>query len=165
MRGFAWILVLALVAAVLVSIGRPAPEMTASADRPVALPGASDGWNRITVPADPRGHFLVDAEVNGTSVMFLVDSGASSVVLSPEDARRVGLPPDRLRYTERFHTANGTVRAAPVELREIRIGQMAQRSVPASVNEVPIGVSLLGMSFLSRLERWAVEDGKLALYW
>ena len=87
------------------------------------------------------------------------------MVLSPEDARRIGLTPDRLRFTERYRTANGTVRAAPVELREIRIGQLAQRYVPASVNEAPIGISLLGMSFLGRLESWAVEGGRLALYW
>ena len=57
------------------------------------------------------------------------------------------------------------MRAASVELCEIRIGQLAQRYVPASVNEAPMGVSLLGMTFLSRLESWSVEDGRLALYW
>lgn len=163
MRSFIWLAVtfavVAWVAATRLPSGTAVPEPPAQqADR-------GGGWNRITVPADPRGHFLLTAEVNGTPVTFLVDSGASTVVLSPEDARRIGMPPARLRFTERFNTANGTVRAAPVELREIRIGQLAQRSVPASVNEAPMGVSLLGMTFLNRLESWSVEGGRLALYW
>ena len=162
MRSFVWIAVACLVAAVLVAGRQPSVEPAAVARTERA---AGDGWNRLTIPADPRGHFLVDAEVNGTKVTFLVDTGASSVVLSPADARRAGLAPERLRFTERFNTANGTVRAAPVELREIRIGQLAQRYVPASVNEAPMGISLLGMTFLGRLESWSVEGGRLALYW
>lgn len=165
MRSFAWI-ALIVAAAALFAAGRspsapPMQETSSSAERH----SGRDGWNRLTIPADMRGHFLVDAEVNGTAVTFLVDTGASSVVLSPQDARRIGLEPERLRFTERFGTANGTVRAAPVELREIRIGQLAQRYVPASVNEAPMGISLLGMTFLSRLESWSVEKGRLALYW
>lgn len=162
LRSFVWIALACLVAAIVVAGRQPDVEPVA-AGRSVAA--AQDGWNRLTIPADPRGHFLVDAEVNGTTITFLVDTGASSVVLSPQDARRVGLGPERLRFTERFGTANGTVRAAPVELREIRIGQLAQRYVPASVNEAPMGISLLGMTFLSRLESWSVEGGRLALYW
>jgi aspartyl protease family protein len=162
LRSFVWIAVACLIATVLVAGRQPGVEPAAVAH---AVPASSDGWNRMVIPADPRGHFLVEAEVNGTAVTFLVDTGASSVVLSPDDARRAGLTPERLRFTERYRTANGTVRAAPVELREIRIGQLAQRYVPASVNEAPMGISLLGMTFLSRLESWSVEGGRLALYW
>lgn len=162
LRSFVWIALACLAAAIMVA-GRPPGIEPMAAVR--SGPATNDGWNRLVIPADPRGHFLVDAEVNGTTITFLVDTGASSVVLSPQDARRVGLGPERLRFTERFGTANGTVRAAPVELREIRIGQLAQRYVPASVNEAPMGVSLLGMSFLGRLESWSVESGRLALYW
>ncbi len=165
MRNLAWIAVLVPVAVGLLSGHLPDPRRDAGPAKTSGGAETADGWNRISIPADARGHFLVEAEVNGTPVTFLVDSGASSVVLSPEDARRIGLTPDRLRFTERYRTANGTVRAAPVELREIRIGQLAQRYVPASVNEAPIGISLLGMSFLGRLESWAVEGGRLALYW
>lgn len=165
MRNLAWIAVLLLVAVGLLSGHLPDPDRNAGPAKTGRRAEAADGWNRISIPADARGHFLVEAEVNGTPVTFLVDSGASSVVLSPEDARRIGLAPERLRFTERYRTANGMVRAAPVELREIRIGQLAQRYVPASVNEAPIGISLLGMSFLGRLESWSVEGGRLALYW
>jgi aspartyl protease family protein len=163
LRSLVWVAVAVAAAAGLLTAQPPT-----GGTPPQRAPGAAagrDGWNRITVPADDRGHFLVTAEVNGTAITFLVDSGASTVVLSPDDARRIGLSAARLRFTERFRTANGTVRAAPVELREIRIGQLTQRYVPASVNEAPMGVSLLGMTFLSRLESWSVEGGRLALYW
>jgi len=134
----------------------PGPE-------PSAAPAAS--WNRITVPSGPGGHFFVEARVDGEPIRFLVDSGASAVVLDPADARRIGLGPERLRFSERFRTANGLVRVAPVVLRELRIGQLAMWHVPAVVNEAPIGVSLLGASFLARLAAWRVEGGRLHLEW
>jgi aspartyl protease family protein len=134
------------------------------------LPTASravtrDGWNRIDVRAGPGGHFLLEAQVDGVPVTFLVDSGASGIVLSPEDGARLGHTPGRLRYTQRFHTANGIVLAAPVKLRELRIGQLAMSYLDASINEAPIGVSLLGMSFLNRLEAWEARGDRLLLYW
>ena len=96
---------------------------------------------------------------------FLLDSGASGVVLAPQDARRLGLAAGRLAYSERLRTANGEVRAAPVTLREVRVGPMVQRWLPASVTEAPLPVSLLGMSFLQRLETWQVRKGSCSLYW
>ena len=126
---------------------------------------AGVGWNEVVVDADWSGHFLLDAAVNGTPVRFLVDTGASAVVLSPDDARRVGLDPRRLDFSQRFHTANGVVRAAPVTLREVRLGQFPVYDVPASVNEAPLGVSLLGMTFLKRLRGYEVRNDRLVLRW
>lgn len=117
------------------------------------------------VEAGPGGHYLIEAAVNGAPVDFLVDTGASDIVLTMEDAERLGLQPATLRFTQRFATANGEVRGAPVVLREIRIGQFSLFDVPASVNEAPLRVSLLGMSFLERLNGYAVEDGRLILRW
>jgi clan AA aspartic protease (TIGR02281 family) len=111
------------------------------------------------------GHFLVEAVVNGAPVIFLVDTGASNVVLTMEDAERLGFRPESLRFTERFASANGEVRAAPVVLRELRIGQFSVFDMPASVNEAPLRVSLLGMSFLRRLQGYSVDDGRLILRW
>jgi clan AA aspartic protease (TIGR02281 family) len=111
------------------------------------------------------GHFVVEAVVNGAPVTFLVDTGASNVVLTMEDAERLGFRPESLRFTERFASANGEVRAAPVVLRELRIGQFSVFDMPASVNEAPLRVSLLGMSFLRRLHGYGVEDGRLILRW
>lgn len=117
------------------------------------------------IQAGAGGHFVVEAVVNGAPVTFLVDTGASHVVLTMEDAERVGFRPESLRFTERFASANGEVRAAPVVLRELRVGQFSVFDMPASVNEAPLRVSLLGMSFLRRLHGYGVEDGRLILRW
>jgi aspartyl protease family protein len=98
-------------------------------------------------------------------VDFLVDTGASHVVLSLEDARRLGFTPDHLRFTQKFQSANGTVRAAPVALRELRIGQLRLFDLEASVNGGPLPISLLGMSFLQRLSSYEVARGRLILRW
>lgn len=121
--------------------------------------------NQLVVPQASNGHYMVIAEVDGTDVRFLVDTGASSVVLTTKDAERIGLYPEDLEYTQVYQTANGTTRAAPVTLEEISIGPVEVDEVEASVNESPMGVSLLGMSFLSRLEGYQVQDGELILYW
>jgi clan AA aspartic protease (TIGR02281 family) len=111
------------------------------------------------------GHYVIEAVVNGAPVTFLVDTGASDIVLTMADAERLGLHPATLRFTQRFATANGETRGAPVVLREIRIGQFSLFDVPASVNEAPLRVSLLGMSFLRQLNGYGVEDGRLVLRW
>jgi clan AA aspartic protease (TIGR02281 family) len=117
------------------------------------------------IDAGAGGHFLVEAVVNGAPVTFLVDTGASDVVLTMADAKRLGFRPENLRFTQRFASANGEVRGAPVVLREIRIGQFSVFDMPASVNEAPLRISLLGMSFLKRLQGYGVEDGRLILRW
>jgi aspartyl protease family protein len=119
----------------------------------------------VVIPAGPHGHFLVEAMVEGVPIRFLVDTGASDIVLSPNDALEIGLRPADLRFTRRFETANGTVRGAPVILRELRVGQLQLFDVGASVNEAPLEVSLLGMSFLNELRGYEVADGRLILRW
>jgi aspartyl protease family protein len=115
--------------------------------------------------AGTGGHFVLEAMVNGAPIRFLVDTGASNVVLDPEDAERAGLRASRLRFTQTFHTANGNVRGAPVTLRELRIGQFSLYDLDASVNEVSLGISLLGMAFLSRLDSYEVRGDRLILRW
>jgi clan AA aspartic protease (TIGR02281 family) len=110
----------------------------------------------------PHGHFLVEAVVNGVPIDFLVDTGASHVVLTPQDARRLGFTANHLEFTQEFQSANGTVRAAPVEL---RIGQFSLFDLEASVNGGPLPISLLGMSFLQRLSSYEVARGRLILRW
>jgi aspartyl protease family protein len=119
----------------------------------------------MVLRAGEGGHFLVDASVDGVAVRFLVDTGATRVVLSPEDAERIGFQLRDRQFTERYRTAGGIVRAAPVTIRELRIGQLALREVEASVNEQRIGISLLGMSFLNRLDGYRVEGDRLILDW
>jgi aspartyl protease family protein len=159
-----------LIAAALLSGATLLPAMPRHASQGVlpAVPPTSDpaeAWNSIALDRDGRGHFQVEAAVNGISVAFMIDTGASDVVLSPADAERLGLRPDRLRFTGRASTANGEVALAPVQLREIRIGQLTRRDVDAVINRAPMPFSLLGMSFLTSLEGWEARGGRLMLYW
>ncbi|MDH3236462.1 MAG: TIGR02281 family clan AA aspartic protease [Alphaproteobacteria bacterium] len=123
----------------------------------------STSAGRITVRAGVNGHFFIDAEVNGKPVRFLVDTGASDIVLSPDDARRVGLDPGRLSYSRVYSTANGIVRGAPVTLRSLVVGPLRLTDMPASVNGAPMSGSLLGQTFLRRLKGYSVRNGVLTL--
>ncbi len=109
------------------------------------------------------GHFVVDAEVNGVTVRFLVDTGASDVTLTPRDARRLGFDLQGLSFHRTYRTANGTVRGAPVRLGNVEIGPISLQNVRATVNAADMDLSLLGMSFLSRLSSYEVASGTLTL--
>ena len=121
------------------------------------------GARDITVRRADDGHFYIRAEVNGTAIRFLVDTGASTTVLGPRDAVRVGIDVSGLAFTQRFRTANGMVRGAPVRLRTLAIGPVTFRDVRASVNEVPLGSPLLGVSTLQLFKSWRVEKDRLTL--
>jgi aspartyl protease family protein len=109
------------------------------------------------------GHFHVEARVDGTRVDFLVDTGASGIVLSPADASRLGFDPAQLDYNVWTSTANGEGRAARVTLGAIEIGQIRRTDMPALVNQADMGGSLLGMKFLDSLGGFTVEGDKLVL--
>lgn len=111
------------------------------------------------------GHFYVDADVNGTRIRFLVDTGATYVALSPDDARSAGLRVFESDYTGRTSTANGVTRVAPVTLRQVELDQLQLFDVRAVVLEKPMPVSLLGMSFLSRLQGYETRNDELVLRW
>ena len=117
----------------------------------------------ISFRARTDGHFVVEASVDGRPVQFLVDSGASDVVLSPQDAERLGIDLKSLRFDRVYKTANGMVRGAPIRLKNVTIGPIALTDVRASVNGAAMDTSLLGMSFLSRLSAWRVEGDRLTL--
>jgi len=121
------------------------------------------GGETITFRARADGHFVVEASVDGQPVLFLVDSGASDVVLTPQDAARLGLQLDKLRFDRVYQTANGIVRGAPVRLKRVVLGPIEVTDVRASVNGAPMETSLLGMSFLTRLSAWRVEGDRLTL--
>jgi clan AA aspartic protease (TIGR02281 family) len=129
-------------------------------------PGESDSSDlEQIIDAGPQGHFMVDAVVNGEPVAFMVDTGASHVVLTLQDARKLGFSASGLDFTHQFQSANGVVRAAPVELREFRVGQLQLYDLEAFVNGGPLPISLLGMSFLERLRSYEVARGRLVLRW
>jgi aspartyl protease family protein len=145
------------------------PDVVSPADRErqaaISAPRASaPPSNTIVYTANEQGHVVLDAAINGAPVRMLVDTGASLVTLTPTDARSVGINPTSLPFSGHVQTANGTARMAPVTLREIRIGQLSLYDVPAGVLE-HLSVSLLGMSFLSRLQGYEMRDGKLTVSW
>jgi aspartyl protease family protein len=130
----------------------------------VALP-AQRVSNLLTYRADRAGHFIIGAMVNGTPVRFLLDTGATMVALSPADARAAGISVSASRFTGRSSTAHGEARVAPVTLRELRLNQLTIDEVPAVVMENEMPISLLGMSFLSRLHGYSIRDGILTIEW
>ena len=117
----------------------------------------------ISYRAQVGGHFIVEAMVDGEAVQFMVDTGASDVMLRPTDAKRLGFDLKTLRYDKVYNTANGSVRGASVRLRQIALGPIVLNDVPASVNGAAMGRSLLGMSFLSRLSSYQVKGDRLIL--
>jgi len=103
-------------------------------------------------------------QVNGARIPMVLDTGASSVVLTQEAAKAAGLPLEVLNYSVNVDTANGRARAAPVTLDRMSIGGITERAVPALIAQPgQLRVSLLGMSFLNRLESWEVRGERLVM--
>lgn len=119
--------------------------------RSAASAAASSGRQSITLAADSRGHFFSDGAVNGIPVRFIVDTGATVVALPASEALRLGLD---YRKGERAltNTAGGPVEAFRLQLDRVRLGDIELSGVDAVVIERGLNVTLLGMSFLNRLE-------------
>ena len=123
------------------------------------LPGRA-----VSVPRSQGGEFAVQAKINGIAAPMIVDTGATSVVLTWETAKAVGLPLEVLEYDTDVETAGGHTKAARITLDRLAIGRLVERAVPALV--APRGkmkTNLLGMSFLDRLESWEVRNEHLLL--
>jgi aspartyl protease family protein len=125
----------------------------------------STGFAReVRLTADPRGHFVFEATINDHPATFMADIGATLVVLTYEDAARLGLSPHSLDFTALAETANGTARVAPITLDRVRIDDITVRDVPAVVAaRGALGTNLLGMSFLSRLKSFQMQGSELVL--
>jgi aspartyl protease family protein len=127
------------------------PRQTAMAD------------GEIVLPRGPGGHYFVDIDVNGTPVRFIVDTGASQVVLSERDARRIGIDPATLTFSGMAATANGMVRTAPVTLERMTLGGITDGPVRAVVNGGDMNESLLGMSYLGLYDRIEISNNAMVL--
>jgi aspartyl protease family protein len=142
-------------------------ELRAVGDRVLAelVPGRAVTRARtVEVARGNTGEFPVAVQVNGARVPMVLDTGASSVVLTREDAKAAGLPLEVLAYSVGIDTANGRARAAPVTLDRVAIGGLVERAVPALVAQPgQLKTSLLGMSFLNRLQSWEVRGDRLVL--
>jgi len=112
-----------------------------------------------------NGHFYVIGQVNGTPVKFLVDTGASEVVLSPDDAKRLGIDVAGLDFSQPYETANGVGYGAPYRVARMALGEVEFRDVPVSINRAPMSESLLGMSVLRDTASMEIRDRKLFLRW
>jgi aspartyl protease family protein len=118
----------------------------------------------VELRAGAYGHFHVRAEINGSPVQAMVDTGASMVALRFEDARQAGIVVRDADFTHRVSTANGYARMAPVTIDRISIGDITVRDVSGAVLEPgKLSTTLLGMSFLSRLQRVDIRSGTLVL--
>jgi aspartyl protease family protein len=119
--------------------------------------------NVVSVPRSPDGHYHLRLLVNDVPVEFVVDTGASEIVLSRTDAARVGLDPDTLAYTGIASTANGQVRTAPVRLDRVALGDIADTNLRAVVNDGDLDISLLGMGYLGLFDRIEIAGDELLL--
>ena len=142
-------------------------ELRDAGDRVMAelVPGYVAGRGRdAEVVRGHGGDFAVSAQINGSRVPMVLDTGASSVVLTQEAAKAAGLPIEVLDYSVNVDTANGRTRAAPVTLDRLTVGGLTERSVPALVvQRGQLNKSLLGMSFLNRLASWEVRGDRLRM--
>jgi len=129
-----------------------------SASYPVATSA-----HEVVVGADDNGSFFVTGRVNGQLVRFLVDTGASETVLSPADAERLGVDPASLRFDRAAETANGVGYGAPFKADSLVVGPIALSDVPMVINQAPMSSSLLGLTFLGRLESFQVRGHRLYL--
>ena len=142
-------------------------ELRDVADRVIAelMPGHVAGHGRdVQVVRGNSGDFAVVAHINGARIPMVLDTGASSVVLTQEAAKAAGLPLEVLNYTVNVDTANGRTRAAAVTLDRLAVGGLIERAVPALVAQPgQLKNNLLGMSFLNRLASWEVRGDKLRM--
>ncbi|MEM8592732.1 MAG: TIGR02281 family clan AA aspartic protease [Pseudomonadota bacterium] len=119
--------------------------------------------NEISVPRMPDGHFYLTLDINDVPVEFVVDTGATDVVLSEEDAARIGINIDDLAFFGQAMTANGPVDIARVTLDTVELGNFQDTQVRASVNSGQMDISLLGMTYLNRFNTLQIQDGRLTL--
>ena len=121
----------------------------------------TDG-GEIVVPRAPDGHYYLTLSINDSPIRFMVDTGASGMVLSLDDARRLGIEPEALDFLGQAMTANGVVRTARVTLPEVELGPFLSTDFRAFVNEGEMDGSLLGMDYLGQF-RMEFADGRLIL--
>ena len=118
----------------------------------------------LTLDSDRQGHFKVEARIDGRHIDFMVDTGASLVIMRESDAARIGIRPVPRDYTATVSTANGKIKAAPFKLDRIEVGSITVYDVPALVlPDDALWQNLLGTSFLSRLKRYEYADGRMVL--
>jgi aspartyl protease family protein len=159
------LLVMAFTAGVVVAYKDPEQAARASDGVSALLRKHMGSARAVQIPRAQSGEFTLQAKINGVATPMVVDTGATTVVLTYETAKAAGLPLELLDYDVDLETAGGHTKAARLTLDRLAIGNLVERSVPALV--VPHGqmkINLLGMSFLDRLESWEVRADRLMLH-
>ena len=118
---------------------------------------------QIIIPKHNDGHFRLELTVNGKKIEFLIDTGASEIVLNQQDAKTLGFNEKDLEYWAYANTANGRVRLAPVRLNTISLGGYSEKNVKATVNEGEMRASLLGMSYLNKFNAIEIKQNQMIL--
>ena len=144
-------------------VGKDPTPQTQIAKRIEPAPQPAAG-RTVTVRGDRLGHFQVEGSVDGRRLDFMVDTGASLVALRERDANKLGIFPSPRDYTGRTSTANGVIAVAPVRLSSLEVNGIRIYDVGAVViPDKALGTNLLGMSFLSRVRRFEMANGRLVM--
>ncbi len=148
-----------------IGLGPSANSVAKGRSEPFETTAVSPGNSRsVVISMDRRGHFAVDARVDGRRMTFMVDTGATVIALRRSDAARLGIHPAQRDFNVPVHTANGVTRTAPVTLDMVEVGNIVVRNVPATIMpDEALGENLLGLSFLKRLRRFEYREGRLVL--
>jgi aspartyl protease family protein len=162
---------LMIFAAVLAGLGtfmaqladRFTPAPAAASVRVATIETPASGRS-LSIPTDRGGHFRTEGRIDGQRVNFMVDTGASMVALNETSAARFGLRPARGDYNATVTTANGTVKGARAHLAMVEVGELTVRDVDALVlPDEALSENLLGLTFLSKLKRFAYANGQMVL--
>jgi aspartyl protease family protein len=135
--------------------------------REVLVPsyGVQTGAREMTISEAEDGHYHVYAAVNGVQIPFLIDTGATDIVLNPSDAQKAGFDLSSLSFDRPFGSANGIGHGASAEVESLSLGDLRLSKVRVAINGAEMGSSLLGMAFLKRLKSYSFSGGKLILRW
>ncbi len=140
------------------------PETVLNDPAPTPRQNTSGFERSVTLTAGRNGHFFARAYINGRPIAVMVDTGATQIALTYEDAERLGLRPHTSDFTQTTRTANGIGRMAPVDLDNVRIGDVEVSDLRGSISEPgKLHITLLGMEFIRKLERFELRGRELVL--
>ncbi|HEX8044920.1 TIGR02281 family clan AA aspartic protease [Rhizobium sp.] len=142
----------------------PAPAVSTPSSSGQQVSMASLPHGSVLLPAGAGGHYQGDFKINGRPVQGMIDTGATYVAINESTARRLGISSNDLDYRYTTQTANGTSKVALVKLDRLEIGTIKVRDVDAVVaKDSALNTTLIGMSFLKKLNSYGVESGSLRL--
>jgi aspartyl protease family protein len=170
LRNLFFVMLTAITIAMGIAFG-VAPRLKERADAPAPVtvavappePAPTAGSRAAFIDREDDGHFWARADVSGTQVKFMVDTGASIVALTYLDAQRLGLKPEELDFDSEIRTAGGVTYGAPVTLESIRVGKVKIENVNAVILRTELEQSLLGMTFLGELHSYEVRQGQMII--